>query len=293
MQSMTGFGSASYESGGIHLAARIRSVNHRNLDLVVRLPEELRPLELQLRERIAARLSRGRVEVRVDLEDQRDRPVRVHVNRQWVEALQRTTEALTEAQLDLDRLSLGDLLRIPDAVQIRTESGDGDEQIAAALTKVFDAALDDLVSSRASEGGRLRGILEDQIESLDGLVRKIGEGREVVFQDQQTRLRSRVEELVQGVEGLEPGRIEQEIAILAERSDVREELDRLASHLQQFRETVAQVGAIGKKLDFIAQEIGRELATLGAKYRQAGVTPHQVEARLICEQLREQIQNIE
>ena len=125
MQSMTGFGSIGQSTGSLQIAVRLRSVNHKHLDLVLRMPEEIRPLELEMRERIGKRFSRGRIELRVDLEDRRDHTLNIHVNRSWITGIQKVSQELREAELDLSRLSLGDLLRIPDAVRI---SADLDEQ---------------------------------------------------------------------------------------------------------------------------------------------------------------------
>lgn len=293
MRSMTGYGSYTQDAGALQIAIRIRSVNHRNLDLVVRMPEEYRSLELDVRERVGCRLNRGRVELRLDVEDQRDRAVRVNVNRSWIEGLLQAKKELEEAQLDLGNLGLGDLLRNPDALRISTVGNEVDDQTSTAILKATDAALDELVSSRSKEGGRLREFLEGHLDSLSELVQEIAGDQEAIRREQEERLRRRIQELVSDAQNLDPGRLEQEVAYLAERSDVREELDRLVTHIGHFRDTMTQSGPTGKKLDFIAQEISRELTTLGAKCRQAGVLQRHVEAKLICEQIREQVQNIE
>ena len=293
MQSMTGFGSIGQSIGSLQIAVRLRSVNHRHLDLVVRMPEEIRALELEMRERIGKRFSRGRIELRVDLEDQRDRTVEVRVNRSWIAGLQKASQELREAELDLSPLSLGDLLRNPDAVRIFADADAGDDNYSIPVLAVLDEALDELEASRAKEGNKLQTVLENQLEKLSVLVKEISAEQPTIRQDQEERLRSRVQEVLGDSQILDEGRLEQEIVFLAERSDVREELDRLVTHLSHFREAMMQPGGIGKKLDFIAQEISRELTTLGAKCRQAGVRQRNVDAKLICEQIREQVQNIE
>ena len=293
MQSMTGFGSIGQSIGSLQIAVRLRSVNHRHLDLVVRMPEEIRALELEMRERIGKRFSRGRIELRVDLEDQRERTVEVRVNRSWIAGLQKASQELREAELDLSPLSLGDLLRNPDAVRISADADAGDDNYSIPVLAVLDEALDELEASRAKEGNKLQTVLENQLEKLSVLVKEISAEQPTIRQDQEERLRSRVQEVLGDSQILDEGRLEQEIVFLAERSDVREELDRLVTHLSHFREAMMQPGGIGKKLDFIAQEISRELTTLGAKCRQAGVRQRNVDAKLICEQIREQVQNIE
>jgi len=293
MKSMTGYGSNAQDTGSFQVSMRIRSVNHRYLDLVLRMPEEYRSLELEVRERVGNRLNRGRLELRLDVEDRRDRPVTVDVNKAWVSALLQAQKELESAHLDLEKLRLGDLLRIPDAVRISATTLEVDAEISALIFAVLEGALDDLETSRAREGAKLQSVLEAQLALLADLVEEISAQQESIRRDQAERLRSRIQDLLGNSEIVDERRIEQEIAFLAERSDVREELDRLATHVTHFRDTMAESGAVGKKLDFLAQEISRELTTLGAKCRQAGVMQRNVEAKLICEQIREQIQNIE
>lgn len=293
MQSMTGYGSVDQETGALRVSVRLRSVNHRLLDLVLRMPEEIRALEIEMRERIGRRFQRGRIELRMDIEDRRHHPVEVNVNKAWIAALLQASQELEASELDLEKLRLGDLLRIPDAIRISVVSAQVDTEESQAIFAVLESALEDLEASRVKEGSKLQTVLETQLETLADLVEQISGEQDTVRSEQAERLRRRIQELIAGSANLEEGRLEQEIAILAERSDVREELDRLTTHIVHFRDTMAQPGAVGKKLDFIAQEISRELTTLGAKCRQAGVMQRNVDAKLVCEQIREQIQNIE
>ncbi len=292
MRSMTGYGTSSVETGGIQASLRIRSVNHRNLDLVLRLPEEIRPLELSIRQRIGDSLRRGRVEVRLDLEDRRGRAVKVEVNPSWIAALEGVQKDLEETSLKLDGLRLGDLLRIPEAIRIAQHDGALDEEVKNTVFGVLEGALEELESTRAKEGESLQAILSAQIELLAEFAREVEARQEEIQRAHADKLRQRVQELAQ--EGsVVAERLEQEIAILADRSDIREELDRLQSHLEHFTETMDASGPVGKKLDFLAQEISRELTTLGAKCRHAGILALNVDAKLVCEQIREQIQNVE
>lgn len=293
MQSMTGYGSASRETGEFRVSFRIRSVNHRFLDLVLRMPEDLRPLEPSLRERIGKRLRRGRIELRLEVDDRRQGAVEVQVNRSWISAIQELSKELQESGLDLGRLRLGDLLKMPGAVHVSTVSDDGEAEAGREILAVLDEALEDLGSSRAREGEKLKDVLEGLLSTLSDLIGKLAAKQDSLRQNQRERLRSRIQELADDAGLLDEGRLEQEIAILAERSDVREELDRLEAHVEHFRDAMNQPGAVGKKLDFIAQEIARELTTLGAKCRQTDVQQRNVDAKLVCEQLREQVQNIE
>ena len=293
MHSMTGYGSANLETGQLRVSCRIRSVNHRFLDLVLRMPEDLRPLEPALKERIGQRLCRGRIELRLEVDDRRQRSVEVRVNKSWIAALDHLSKELKESGLKFGRLRLGDLLKIPDAVHVSTNFHDDDAESNRQVLAALDGALEDLVGSRAREGEKLQIVLLELLERLSGLIGEISSQQDPLHQEQQERLRRRVQELMGTGQVLDEARLEQELAILAERSDVREELDRLHTHVDHFEHTMKQSGAVGKKLDFIAQEMARELTPPGAKCRQPGVQQRNMDAKLACEQLREQIQNIE
>ena len=293
MQSMTGFGGASQEFDSCRVSARFRTVNHRYLDLVIRMPEEQRHLESSVRKQIADGLSRGRVELRIEIEDRRDRPVEVHLNHSWIEALQQVAEELAAKDIALAEPGLTDLLRFPDALRITSRPDAESEEIAGAVESTVGLALSGLQESRAEEGAKLQAALTELLDTLESLVRDMENAQGDVRLELEKRLRSRLEELVAQSPELGEMRIEQELAILVERSDVREELDRLSSHLEQFRTSMLSAAAVGKKLDFLAQEILRELTTLGAKCRQAGVVQMHIDAKLLCEQIREQVQNVE
>lgn len=293
MRSMTGFGSDSQEIDACRVSVRIRTVNHRFLDLVLKMPEALRHAELSLRQRVADQLHRGRVEIRIDIDDRRERPVSVHLNRPWVAALQNVASELEAEGIELTNLDLSDLLRFPDALRISTETNQEDSEVIEAMMSTLESALADLQVSRAGEGKKLQAVLSQLLDSLESLVKEIDGAQVQVRSELESRFRLRLKELAEHSPGLEETRVVQEVAMLVERSDVREELDRLATHLEQFRSSMEGESPIGKKLDFIAQEILRELTTLGAKCRQAAVIQQHVDAKLLCEQIREQVQNIE
>jgi uncharacterized protein (TIGR00255 family) len=293
MNSMTGYGASSQEFDACRVSVRMRSVNHRFLDLVIRMPEELRHLELATRQQLSERLLRGRIEVRIDVEDRGQRPVDIHLNRSWISALQKVAADLEQENLVTQNLGLRDLLRFPDALRLTPQPGATDAEIADAVSSTVISALDDLQLSRHEEGEKLGSALLQLLDSLEALVQEIDGAQEKVRAELENRLRQRLEELLSRSPDLAETRIEQELAILVERSDIREELDRLAAHLEQFRSSMSGEPPIGKKLDFLAQEILRELSTVGAKCRQAGVIQRHVDAKLICEQIREQVQNIE
>lgn len=292
MRSMTGFGQAVSETDVCRAVVRIRCVNHRFLDIALRMPEELRSQEAAIRQLISERLHRGRIEVRLDVDDHREREVQVRINQRFVAALAQAVEDLVVQGVSLEGLTLGDLARIPDALRISSATVD-DTALAETILKVVGASLDEVEQMRSREGSKLAAILTDRLESLMKLVGEIASVQPSIQTELGQRLRDRLREIENGATAIEEPRIAQEIALLVERSDVKEELDRLTTHAEHFRQILGQEGAIGKKLDFLAQEILRELTTLAAKCRHTEVMQRTIDAKLLCEQIREQVQNVE
>jgi len=292
MRSMTGFGQAADENARYRIRVVLRSVNHRFLDLVVRLRDGQRTSEPALRELLSSHLGRGRVEVNVDAEPLGAAAVRVELDAGAVEELSRALDGLLEAEIIEHGLSAGDLIRHPQLLRVTERESRWEAEDEALLLEVASRALTELVQARETEGGKLAGAL---FERLDGLAVAGAELRSIAassVQEAAAALRERLEALL-GDRELDEGRLAQEVALLADRSDVTEELDRFGAHLEHFREVMASDGAVGKRLDFLTQEIFRELNTLGSKCRNAAMTRVVLDAKVLCEQLREQVQNVE
>lgn len=292
MKSMTGFGQASGGNDRHEARVAIRSVNGRYLDVNLRMKEEYRHLETRLRRLVEARLDRGRVDLTVDIRPRQALEATVDVQMEVVRALHAASHQLLAKGLVASELSVGDLLRLPEVLRVRVEEDELWESDRELLDEVTGRALDELIAARAQEGGHLA-------EALDGLVSELGEAVELlgeqvagVREGLRRALRERLEELLSGA-AVDEDRLEQEVAVLVDKSDVTEEVDRLATHLEHYREVMGQGGPVGKRLDFLTQEILRELNTVGAKARDATVTRTVLDAKILCEQLREQLQNIE
>ena len=292
MRSMTGFGRAAAENGRHRIAVAISTVNHKYLDLALRLPEELRGAEPALRERLVAHVSRGRLDVRIEVTSLVERQVGIRIHCEAVRALAAACRPLATEGLLRAELTIGDLLRAPQLVTFEVAADLWDAEDEALLLATTEAALLELVATRGAEGYRLGEILHRRLDELADVVVALEERRAVVQDELGDTLRRRLQELLGDVR-LPEDRLAQEIALLVERGDVREELDRLAAHLRHFREVLANGGVIGKRLDFLSQELLREANTLGAKSRDAELMRRVVEAKLICEQIREQVQNLE
>jgi uncharacterized protein (TIGR00255 family) len=292
MRSMTGYGEAAAEGERHTMSVSLKAVNHRFLDLQVRLGEEARGSEAALRELVGKEVQRGRVEMRVDVRPRGERRAEVAVHLGLVQAAVAATQRLVEQGLLERGLAAGDLLRIPEAFRVELEGGGFEEEDEALLLKVAGEALAQLVASREREGASLQAAMEERLGLLAKVADRLDALRSTVREELAATLRRRLAELLAS-QPLDEARLAQEVALLVDRSDVTEELDRLRAHLAHFREVAAERGPTGKRLDFLTQEIFRELNTTGSKCRNHEMTRAVLDAKVLCEQIREQVQNVE
>ena len=292
MRSMTGYGEASGRNARRTVTVALKAVNHRFLDVQLRLSDELRASEAALRELLARELVRGRIEARVEVRAAGQRESAVVVDGELVRAVHAAVRELLDAGVLTGGLTAGDLLRMPSALRVASAAEGWDEADEELLLGTAAAAVAQLTAGREAEGAGLAAALEERVAALDATVALLEALRGPALEESAAALRRRVAELLGG-QPLDEARVAQEVALLADRGDVSEELDRLRSHLVHFRTVAAEAGATGKRLDFLTQEILRELNTLGAKCRNAAMVRAVLEAKALCEQLREQVQNVE
>jgi uncharacterized protein (TIGR00255 family) len=292
MRSMTGYGEASGENARYGITVSLRAVNHRFLDVQLRIGDELRSSEAALRDLLGKEVSRGRVEARVEVRPVAERKAEVQVNMGVVRAAHATIHQLVEAGLVEKGLSAGDLLRLPEAFRVDVGSEAWEPEDHELLLRVAGEAVAQLAAGREREGANLVAILDERLNGLDAVVARLDAMRGNVREEIAAALRKRLAELLGG-QPLDEARIAQEVALLVDRSDVSEEIDRLRAHVGHFRSVTREPGAAGKRLDFLSQEIFRELNTLGAKCRNAEMTRAVLDAKVLSEQMREQVQNVE
>lgn len=292
MRSMTGFGQASAETQKYAMTVTLRAVNHRHLDVKLRLDDALQSTEVPLREVLGRELLRGRIDAQIEVRTVVPRVVQVAVNRDVLHALHRELHQLAAEGLVSGELRMGDLLRLPEVVKVEASSETWGSEEQDALLAVAERALTQMVEARSLEGQALEGAIRERLEGLGQVLVQLQAQRPVAVEEMRQTFRKRLADLLDG-HGFDPQRLEQEIALLIDRSDVDEELDRLRSHLDHLDTVLAQAGSIGKRLDFLAQEIFRELNTIGAKCRNASMTRLVLDGKVLCEQLREQVQNVE
>jgi uncharacterized protein (TIGR00255 family) len=291
---MTGFGRARGSVGPDTFAELVvRSVNHRFLDLTVKVRETEAALEPLVRRVFSRHLSRGKVEVSLRLRHSGTVDQEISVNEGLLEAVLARFAALSEKYPVAGRLEARDILTIPQIFSVETGAGEFAPEQIAAIEKLAEEAAAALVAMREAEGEAVAEDLAARIEFLRGRVAQLTARREEITRKVFDALRERIQALLPQAP-LDSGRIEQEAALIADRSDISEELQRLEGHLQQFGGLiVSSHGPVGKRLDFLSQEVLRELNTLGSKARDLQLTREVLEMKSEIEKVREQVQNVE
>lgn len=293
IRSMTGYGRAETVLAGRKFAVEMKSVNHRYLEISLRLPGMLMPLETEMRKKIGERFSRGRIEatVRVDgdgsVEDSGRLVLNLPLARNYHDLLcQMKTELQLEGEISLAMMTgLRDLF-------VATESVQNPAALWEDLSKTLDEATATLMEMREKEGESLKRDLTARLSLIDGILGAIAGRVPLVVCEYQKRLGARIRELTGGTT-LDESRLLQEVAIMAEKSDITEEIVRFRSHIGQFTDLLTIGDGAGRKIDFLIQEMGREVNTIGAKSNDAEISRNVIEIKSELAKLREQVQNIE
>lgn len=285
--SMTGFASATRELPAAVLNVELRSVNHRYLDLQFRLPDELRALEPGLRELITGKLNRGKIECRIGFNALSAAQKPVELNNEVLNQLKALSEKLRLAWPDIKELTAADILRWPGMLGAEAVSLD---EMRAACQETLSRVIEDFTGSRAREGEKLKAVLLDRVAQMEARMGVVAPRMPQVLAAYREKLTLRLREAMAADDD---ERIRQEVTLFANRVDVDEELSRLTAHFSEIRRILDKGGAVGKRLDFMMQELNREANTLGSKSVDADVTKVALDLKLLIEQMREQIQNIE
>jgi uncharacterized protein (TIGR00255 family) len=289
--SMTGYGRAEARGTRVAIVAEARSLNHRFFETSLKLPRGLTASEVELRRLVQGRVGRGRVDLTVTLRRTAAPAPNVRTDVALGLAYARGARALGEAAGIASEVTVADLLRLPGVVTV--EEGEEDDGESAILLKTAAAeALDELCRMRQTEGAALARDLDSHVDALGAWVRAVERLLPAALARIQARQRERIQTIL-GETPADPGRLAQEVATWAARSDVAEELVRLGSHLAQFRALLTEGGAVGRQLDFLSQELHREVNTIASKADDAELVARGLEARTLVERIREQVQNVE
>lgn len=296
---MTGFGRSEFSVGGRRFGVELKALNHRYLELRPKLPRSFAQHEHFIRGRLSKALGRGRVDVSVSpLDGDGEAPTAFTVNRPLVEALRRGHEAIAEILGGPAEISVRSLAQTPGVLVPTDELGD-EAAIQAALGVALDEAVAALKIMRSREGEALGQILSEHLEAMAGHVGFVDGAREALSQAYQQRIEGRLQDTLARLGAqIDPARVLHEVALYAEKTDVAEEIDRLKTHIQQARGYIsgaerADEKGVGRRLDFLFQEMNREVNTIGSKIQDLEISRRVVELKVELERLREQVQNVE
>lgn len=292
MRSMTGFGRGTAENGTASVTVDVKTVNNRFLDLNLRLPAEIAAMENEIRSEVAARISRGRVDLSIQLD--RTQVSELEPNDAMINGY---LAAIARMQSDYGlkgEADINTIIRLPNV--FRQKRLEADESLRSVVMSALDAALSDLVKMRENEGVKLSRVLHECLQQIERRIPLIESLTAVVTDEYQTRLSKRIEEML-GKSGLnaeiDRGRLVQEAAYLADRADISEEIARLKAHIGHFTDIMAEETDVGKRLDFLTQELNREANTVSSKTANLVIKENALAIKSEIEKIREQVQNIE
>lgn len=291
MLSMTGYGRGEYREGGIELSVEIKTVNNRYLDALIKAPRIFAAYEEVIRARVREKITRGHADVYVSLSDKREKKKTLELDEgvaaSYIAAAKRLSRLSSDIPFDVTATSL---LRMPDVV-VRDESHAADDELIAALTSALSSALENLNAMRFKEGEKLRADMLSRMDRIEQLVKMVAERAPLVAEDYRAKLKEKIEKYLQGAT-YDEGKLLTEVALFSDKSNIDEELTRLKSHIEQFRD-ICRSPIVGRKLDFLVQEFNRETNTICSKSNDITITKCGLELKNEIEKIREQVQNVE
>lgn len=291
LKSMTGYGRAESSKGALEFSVEIRSGNNRFREIILRLPQSLQPSEDRIRSIVSSRVKRGRIEVSIQIKDNGDKGLNLELNRPLVRAYATIFNELNEELGCKQPIDLSFFSQLKDTIIVKQDSVDL-ERIWPDLKDVLDKALLSLETMRMDEGKALEEDFLVRLNRIKGDIEEIRNRAKVTVEEYRDKLIQKINKLIEGIDIAED-RLMQEVAIMADRTDITEELIRVESHLEQFRSYMNQDDVIGRRLDFLLQEINREVNTMASKAADSFVSQLVVDIKAELERLREQIQNVE
>ncbi len=287
IQSMTAYARNESQTELGILSCEMRGVNHRYLDISLRMPEEIRVLEPRIREKIGQTVKRGKLEVSLRLQASSGEMRPIHINSETLKQLQQGAEQLLQATPDLLQPTWLELLRWPGLL---SDEKVNEDKMSTSVLAMLEACLADLVLSRQSEGQKLQQIIQQRLTSMLAIIDDVEKKLPDIQKLHRQKLQTRLDEIKGEID---QNRLEQELLFLAQRMDVDEELQRLRVHVAAIEQTFQRNEPVGRRLDFLMQELNREANTLGSKSISAESSNASVEMKVLIEQMREQVQNIE
>ncbi len=290
IKSMTGYGKANLEKNERRYQIEIKTVNHRYLDISVKMPRQLSYLEEPIKKAISNKVKRGKVDVFVTFENNSLEGQEIKINTELASAYIKELKKLAESENILADIQVNDIARYPDVLNIKNNQDD--EIIKQELLEVSQIAIDNLIEMRQVEGTKMAEDIKQRLEYIQEKVKEISKLSTGLIEEYVVKLEERLKQILKGQE-IDQARLAQEVVIYADKCSVEEEVTRLNSHISQFHNLINSNEPIGKKLDFIIQEMNRETNTIGSKANNLEITDRVIDLKTQIENIREQIQNIE
>ncbi len=291
VKSMTGYGKGVAENADAKVTIEMKSVNHRYLDLSIKLPKKLNFLEQAVRNKISSTISRGKVDLYITLEEHSDACYQVSVNEAMAKKYFDSISSMADAIGVANDIKASHIVRLPDVIEL-VETDADEASLKDLVFEALEACLMQFVASRVTEGGRIEADLLSKMEEMTGLVAQLEDKSPAIIEEYKRKLTDKISELLDD-NHIDEGRIAQEVTIYADKVCIDEEMVRLKSHVAETKDTLKLDAEVGRKLDFLAQELNREANTILSKSTNAEVADIGISLKTLIEKVREQIQNIE
>ncbi len=291
VKSMTGYGKGVAENADAKVTIEMKSVNHRYLDLSIKLPKKLNFLEQAVRNKISSTISRGKVDLYITLEEHSDASYQVSVNEAMAKKYFDSISSMADAIGVANDIKASHIVRLPDVIEL-VETDADEDSLKGLVFEALETCLMQFVASRVTEGGRIEADLLSKMEEMTGLVAQLEDKSPAIIEEYKRRLTDKISELLDD-NHIDEGRIAQEVTIYADKVCIDEEMVRLKSHVAETKDTLKLDAEVGRKLDFLAQELNREANTILSKSTNAEVADIGISLKTLIEKVREQIQNIE
>ena len=291
IKSMTGYGKSTLEINSRKYQVEIKSLNHRYLDISIRMPKQLSYLEETIKQQISSKISRGKIDVFISWENNSIEGRTIKINTELAKAYIEELRKLAKEENLSDNIEVNDIARYPDVLIV--QENQEDETIKNEIIEVVNKAVNNLVEMKQNEGIKIAEDLQKRLDYIQEEVNKVKEFSTGLINEYIVKLEERIKELLPNNQEIDKNRLMQEIVIYADKCSIEEEVTRLNSHIGQFKEFLKSDETVGKKLDFIIQEMNRETNTIGSKSNNLNITNGVIDMKTEIENLREQVQNIE
>lgn len=291
IKSMTGYGRANIEENLRKYQVEIKSINHKYLDISVKMPKQISYLEESIKKEISSKIKRGKIDVFINFENDSNEGRKIKINTELAKMYIKELKELAQKEDILADIQVNEIAKYPDVLEIQNDQED--ETIKQELIKTVEQATEKLIQMRSIEGNKMAEDILIRLNQIDEKVKEISKLSTGLIEEYVVKLEERIKQLLKEEQDIDKNRLAQEVVIFADKCSIEEEVTRLNSHISQFKELLSSDEPIGKKLDFIIQEMNRETNTIGSKANNLNITNSVIEIKTQIENIREQVQNIE